>query len=364
MKKIKLLLLILIGLFIIPNVHAASDVKITSVDSLEQSESTEVITPATFKDLTINFDVRFVNLKDYIKYKVVVSNDSDKDYRIINNTSFSPSKYIKYDYSYNNNNSIVKAHSKQTMIVTITYENQVPVSAMNADGSFTETNKMIVDLSRRNIIVNNPKTSNTIMVLLMVITLIVCISSVIGIKRRNKVTTMLLIIGLTVFSLPISILAIEGIRITLNSKVTISTETDFCVYDLGLTGTRPAEPFGSGIDEPVGSVVYDGIPSYNNVKNNIYKYKIRIGMTWDEFENSKYYNQVGNETPKDANFYENEYSGRSTLYSYYYYKTNNPHSDYVLEKVTPSNEVSEIGLSDGFLPCDQAIYFVKYDGLN
>ena len=98
MKKIILFILLLITICLIPNVYAADDVKIESIDVLEKSENTEVLTPTSFKGLDIDLDIRFLEKDDYILYKVVVANDSNKDYKITNTTNFGASDHIKYEY--------------------------------------------------------------------------------------------------------------------------------------------------------------------------------------------------------------------------------------------------------------------------
>ena len=345
MKKIKFLLLIVISLFIIPNVYAANDVKIESIDVLEKSESTEILTPATFEGLVVNVDIKFVDLHDYVKYKVVVSNTSDKDYRIRDNIDFDKSKYIHYEYSFDNNSNVVRKNSKKIMTIIISYDNPVPDSELNADGSYSEPNKMVIDLARRNII-NNPKTNSTILVLLIIATLLVCSVSIVGIKRKNTVTTMLLLLGI-VSLLPISILAIDEIQITINSKVMIEREIEFCVYDEGLTENKL---YGRRSTDVQG--VFNS--SYSNLILKAYKYKASKNMTWASFKTSKYFSQVGQETPANEEVFAiyNNKSALNELFSSEYHGTLNIHLKDGTEE--------EVDKTDIILPCSEAIYSVIF----
>lgn len=357
MKKIKLLLVLFLGVFLIPNIcYAADDVYIESVDVLEKSDNTEVVTPASFSGLNINFDVKFVEKDDYILYKVVVVNNSNKPYRITNTNKFKSSDYIRYDYIFNNNGNIVKAKSKQSMNIKITYQNLVPQEKMNADGTFTETKNMLVSLARGSNIINNPKTSSTIIALLVIMTMIVCASSIIGIRKRNKVTSMLLIIGITFLSLPITILAIESLQIKVNSKVTIDSQMEFCVYDIGLTSREVITSNQlNQPDLPPASATAD---DYRQVLKQSYRYKARKGMTYREFIDSSYFDQVGNETPVNSYAFSVYDGGVSNVKKFF---DNNGAGDVLILKRDGTEEEVDIdSLNNKIYSCDEAVYGVFF----
>lgn len=362
MKKIKLLI-VFIGLLFIPFMCKAASmmdptptptpeatqapttkVYVESVDVLEKSDGTIVTNPATFHNLKINFDVNFKDKDDYILYKIVIVNTSNKDYRITNTNKFKDSDYIKYDYIFNNDNNIVKAKSKQTMKIKITYQRVVPDDKLNADGSFTEIKKMIVSLSQGNGILSNPKTSSTIIALLVIVTIIVCTASIIGIKRKNKVS--LLVIGVSLLVLPLGILAIESLQINVNSKVTISKESEFCVYDKGLTTAM------HGIS---GRTKQGSALRYEDVIDEAYHYTYRTGMNFNEFKNSKYFNQVGNETIVDEDAFDYYDEGFSKLDSFF------NTDDYNIGAYVKGSIHAEAAVinSDKIEPCDIVVYNIS-----
>ena len=86
MKKIiKLLFLIFTIIFNI-NVYAKSDVYIESVDLIDDSiiGDVEILDESSFEDMSLKFNIRFYDINSSVKYKVVVKNNSDKNYIILN----------------------------------------------------------------------------------------------------------------------------------------------------------------------------------------------------------------------------------------------------------------------------------------
>ena len=347
MKKFKLLFLLVLFMFIIPNVYAAEDVKIESINIADKSEDVEEITPASFNGLDINLDIRFINEMDHIKYDVLVVNNSNKDYKITNKTKFGESDHIKYEYSYNSGNSIVKANSKQSMQIDITYARKVDPTELDANGRFTENKNMVVSLSRGTTQITNPKT-NSLLMLLIVMAIIIVFVPIIAYRKNNKLTAMLLLVSLL---LPTSILALDELQIKVNSKVTINSIMDFCVIDYGLSSKTPIKATNEIRGAQDSIVIPD---KYDNYINNTYRYKVMQGMTFEDFENSKYFDQVGKEIPKDEEYY-NLYDNTSNLSNFYV----NERSQ--LEVLTINTErFKTIEKSDIIKSCDEAVYRVLY----
>lgn len=76
MKNNICIVLLLLAIVFIPNVNA-SGVEIESVSFDSKSENTIINNEATFKDLSIKFDVKFVKKDDFIKYKIIINNKSN-----------------------------------------------------------------------------------------------------------------------------------------------------------------------------------------------------------------------------------------------------------------------------------------------
>ena len=126
MKKIKYLLLIILAIVFIPNVNAKDDVSIESINLIDKSDKTTELSVPTKNGLKIGFDLSFGSLGDYAKYEVVIKNDSNKEYEINDETKFSSSNYIEYKYEFKEQTNRVKANSKATLYITVTYKNAVP----------------------------------------------------------------------------------------------------------------------------------------------------------------------------------------------------------------------------------------------
>ena len=81
MKKIlNLIFIFIIAIVFIPNTYALNNVEIESVSLVEKSDDVLELSKPSIKDLDIGFDLSFVNVGDYAKYKVEIKNNSNKDY--------------------------------------------------------------------------------------------------------------------------------------------------------------------------------------------------------------------------------------------------------------------------------------------
>ena len=85
-KTIKLLFLLFVILINI-NVYAKSDVYIESVDLIDDSiiGDVEILEDSSFEDMSLKFNIRFYEINSSVKYKVVVKNNSDKNYTMSDN---------------------------------------------------------------------------------------------------------------------------------------------------------------------------------------------------------------------------------------------------------------------------------------
>lgn len=217
MKKINYLIFALLLSFIfVPNVFAKGNVEIKSIELDSKSDNTVVKKDPTFNGLETNFGLAFKTKGDYAKYKIVIKNDTNTDYKITEDTSFNASEYITYKY---NTDSLVKAKDETTVYVTITYSKEI-ASSLLVDGKYTENNKAIVQLIDKDGKVVNPKT-NTTNAIILVTLLIVSLVIVLSLKKKNKFkySTLALIIGIA--SIPTFVSAVESLKLTMNVNVEI-----------------------------------------------------------------------------------------------------------------------------------------------
>ena len=210
------LIIVLFEIMFIPNVFADNKVGIKSIELVEKSENTTVNSEPKFNNLEMNFDVAFKAKDDYVKYKVVVSNNTDIDYKTSEDASFNESQYMTYKYEVEKD---LKANDETVVYVTITYSKEIDSSKL-AEGKYSESNKAIVQLLDKNGNTVNPNTSSSIVMILINLFLVLFVSILLLIKiKGNKVVPMMLVLGLSL--IPITTKAIETLKLTINVNVEI-----------------------------------------------------------------------------------------------------------------------------------------------
>ena len=225
MKKIlNFLLITIMTLLLIPNVYASNNVVIESVTLKDKSADLLELSKPTINGMNLGFNLSFLNLGDKAKYEVIISNKSNKNYYIDNETKFNKSNYITYTYEFEDKDiKKIEPNSKLKMYITIEYSTQVPPSILS-NGMYTEDNAMSMDLT--DVILSNPKTySNIILLLLVFITLIVI--TIIKVSKKKKIGINLLLIGLLL--IPLTTYALERITIKAQTKISIEEQRNILV---------------------------------------------------------------------------------------------------------------------------------------
>ena len=259
LKKIINNLLIII-LFIPCIVNAAecdtSKVYIESIGIENSSGNVEELEEATAKDKTVNLNLQMSTKDDVILYKVVLKNDSSEDYEINKNSININSDYLEYSLESDNDN-IIKANTTKTIYLRVKYSKEVD-SFKFVDGVYQDEITMKVNLKSDDTI-SNP---NTGLSYLTIISLILIISGVLLILLKNKkLSTLLILLGL--ITLPLGVKSLCNCEIVVYSKVKIQTEEQF-------------------------RLIFK--PCYGNKEE--YNITYKIGMTFKEFFNSHYYENV------------------------------------------------------------------------
>ena len=107
MKYIKYLLLpILLVPFIV--LAETKNVEIKSISNyVDKSDAAEELEKPNIEGLKLGFKLKFTKQDDFIKYKFIIKNNTDKDYEIDNSSTFNEKKFIRYDYEVENNAKIM-----------------------------------------------------------------------------------------------------------------------------------------------------------------------------------------------------------------------------------------------------------------
>ena len=213
----KILLFIITILIFIPTFVFAEDnsVVIESITMIDKSPTASELSPAKADGTSINIDISFAKVNDYIKYKLVVKNNTDDDY-VLDESMFTK-KYDNFSYQFETENKTVKAKSTRDVIFNVKYE------VAKDYGVYNETNTFDIGLTGGPL--ENPPTG--VYSLLFIIP-IVLILGVILIKNVNsrKAFKAMVILGLII--LPTVVYALNKCSIKINSKIFIEN----CRYKL------------------------------------------------------------------------------------------------------------------------------------
>ncbi len=212
MKKI----LSFIFLLFIPFVVNA-EVKITSAEVVDQTKDLDVEKNPDFKGLKLDIDIKFANKDEFVKYKLVLKNDTKKDYEVEVGETFGEGEYIKYLAEYAGNNSVLKAGEEKEIFVTVSYDKEVPITAFK-NGKYTETKAVAINLSHEEKQVN-PDTKVGYYILATAVILFISLLLIIFNKYKLE-HLMVLVIAIAV-ALPISIFALEKITVEVDANIEI-----------------------------------------------------------------------------------------------------------------------------------------------
>ena len=214
MKKI---LFLLLCMMFIPIVYAKDVVSIEKVELDSKSDNATVKSEPVFSGLDVTYDVGFRVKDDFVKYKIVLKNNTENEYTIKEETMFSDSNHIKYTYEVP---GVLGANEEIEIYLTISYIEEVEPSEI-VDGVYNESNNATVRLYDEEGEQVNPKTSTSIMLfIVLIVSLVIFLGSVYLLTHKKiKSAALLMIIGLV--SMPVVIKAIEELELKVNVSVEI-----------------------------------------------------------------------------------------------------------------------------------------------
>lgn len=232
MKKIKSILLILLLMIFIPclvNAETCEPDKVT-ISSITINDKTDNVTEKkepVISGRTLGLDLKMGEVGDTIEYKMVVKNDSKEDYELDKTSLSASSDYIDYTFDTKDNSNIVKAGEVKEVLLRVQYKNEVSSDSF-VDGVYHDSKNLQVNLStnnENNILdtIKNPKTGVQVYLLILLISITICTTIYIILKKKKTAKLMILIIGVTVI-IPISTYAICKCDIKINSSVEIIRE--------------------------------------------------------------------------------------------------------------------------------------------
>ncbi len=237
MKKTYIISLIILMFIFLGVVKADNDkVFIEEVNMIEKSDGAIVNNEPVVNGTKINFDVKFTKVGDYIKYKIIINNKDVEDYTLSPSDKMLDS-YVKYEYSYENDNKVIVAGGRKAMFVTISYNKEIP-EELYKDGKYNEThstnlsfyNNRLPEEEAKEIV--NPKTSTaSIVIIVLAVVLSFIISFLLSSRKLRRYLGVFIIVLL--LSSPLAVYAINTLFITINTKVEIVKveENKFCFFN-------------------------------------------------------------------------------------------------------------------------------------
>lgn len=269
---------------IVENKNHTSKVYIKSSELVDISDDTEELESPELKDLQIKFNLKFSDVNDYAKYKLIIKNESETEYKI-NHDEFNVSDYISYTFDIDDENTyVLSPNSEKVLYVTVKYNKEVPEEKLT-NGVFTEDNDMTINFKTKEEIAENPKTGIKNIILLVVILSIVGIITYISIKNNSKFKYMnLLLIGLII--IPFTVKAIEGLKIDIVTHIEIDTTKEFCYITKICNSSESALSSKEVASNKKSVKAAFMVEDPCNYVETYYKY--HDGMTWEEYINSDY----------------------------------------------------------------------------
>ena len=190
MRRINIFIIMIITL-LYGNVKVEAkdnSIQIKSISIEEKSEGVKS-TVVDKGNLNFNVDLYFYNLNDYVKYKLILKNNSGKDYNIDNIVDNLNSNYIKTEYV--SSSKIFKNGEEIELLVTLKYTKLIDKGEANLNKKFVIT--LNYEDGKSTKILVNTSDNIQLSICLLVISLILSIVFYKNTKIKNASLIMLLI---------------------------------------------------------------------------------------------------------------------------------------------------------------------------
>lgn len=215
MKKLNIILIVaFITLLFIPNLKAEDTIKIKSIILESKSVNAYEKSSPSYEGLDLNFDLEFREVSDYVKYKIIIENNTDKDFFLEEDLSFNNSEFIKYNYYVEND---IKSNSESIIYLDISYVKEVAEDLI-LDNKYNENNKVSIKLLNENgEAAINPDTGDSFDTLTLVVLVFIAFVILGSLGNSN-------VIKLGVFMLcliPMISIASEVLKIDVSTNVII-----------------------------------------------------------------------------------------------------------------------------------------------
>ncbi len=225
-KTLFILFVILTGL-LVPFVVRAEEcsldnISIEKIEILNKSESAVQKLEPVIDGKKLIFDIKLDEVGSFIEYKMIIKNDTDKDYELDSNYN---NEYFNYMISTEDKSNVIKKNETKEVLLRVSYMKTIPEELLNDDNVYSSNTHLV--MAKSNDVIINPATGNmgTILFLLFVICLFILS------KRYHKNSLLLLLFLLLLFT-SFSVYAVCNLSIDIEAKIELSTLTDGYVYTI------------------------------------------------------------------------------------------------------------------------------------
>ncbi len=214
----RLLFFLLLFLLFIPVVSAVEckncSVSIESI-SLDDSDHVKELAEAKVTEQDIELQLKMVNVGDSIQYKIVLKNDSNRNYELESNSISSNSEYVDYILMAEDDSTMIQSHSSKTMILMAQYNRKIP-DDIYRNGEYIDSVTIPFELSTdENAYQSNEKTSY---LLLIAISFVIFVLIFFGYKKYRSMKEFIFILCL--LCIPVSVFATCQCNLHIDSTVT------------------------------------------------------------------------------------------------------------------------------------------------
>ena len=218
MKKIRYILLILLLLILFPiKSYAIENVEISNVELVSKSIDAVIVSDPTIENLNLKTDIKFFKLNDFVEYKFIVKNNTDKEL-LINSVVNNSNDYTIYNLVYSTNNDYISPGEEVTVNLTITYKNEAPKEVFR---SAKYDASSLVNLSLTDSFIKVPNTLfNGTRIIIIAVLFFIFIGLIILIKNTRHKSLYLILFGVLI-SIPYISKASISFNINIDSKITI-----------------------------------------------------------------------------------------------------------------------------------------------
>ena len=235
MKRIRYFLFLFMSLFIfVPLVYAQDKVEIKSIELDSKSDTTTEVTAPSFNGLEMNLDLKFTKKDDFIKYKVILKNNTDETYKLSINSN-EDNSYIEYKYDISDE---IKANEDTSFYLTITYKVAVD-DALIETNNYQQNNNFVLEIKDNEGNTVNPKTNDSIFIMYLI--LLLFISGLVYALKSKKFKEYNILLVLMLLIIPITVYAATSIELVINTKIQIEKKHTVAYYFDGDTFLTPEE---------------------------------------------------------------------------------------------------------------------------